>query len=152
MDKNLKLLSEKVLKRETKEFLNEIENLIIKEKAGEAIVNDDKKKENSKALGRSQFKMLLDSVPKASCIEELLLFISYQKARGNGWNSKCRNGESIADNLVESFMKIQNKIYPEILNEPDIGEISSDDERLLRLDIAEKYMGYLFWKAYAVSK
>ncbi len=152
MDKNLKLLSGKVLKRETKEFLEEIENLVIKDGIGKNVVNDDKKQESTRVLGRSQFKMLLDSVPKASCIEELLLFISYQKARGNGWENKCSNGESVADNLVKSFMRIQDKIYPIILEEPGIGEVNNDDERLLRLDIAEKYMGYLFWKVYAVSK
>lgn len=152
MDKDLKLLSGRVLKRETKEFLIEIEGLVIGKGIGNIVVNDDKKQGNSKKLGRSQFKMLLDSVSKASCIEELLLFISYQKARSHGWESKCNDGESIADNLVKSFMRIQDKIYPRILNEPDIGEVSNDDERLLRLDIAEKYMGYLFWKVYVASK
>lgn len=152
MDKNLKFLSERILKRETNEFLKEIEDLVIKDGVGKVVVDDDKKERNNKAVGRSQFKTLLDAVSEASCIEELLLFISYQKARGHGWEKKCCNGKSIADNLVDSFMRIQNKIYPKIVKEPYIEGISDDDERLIRLDIAEKYMGYLYWKVYVASK
>jgi len=79
-------------------------------------------------------------------------FLSYQKSKGGGWENMCGNEKSIAENLADSFMRIQDLIYADIVEEAGAREISSEDERILRLEIAKKYMGYLFWKASVVSR
>ena len=50
------------------------------------------------------------------------------------------------------LIRIQDEIYKMIECETGAENIEADDERVLRLMIAEKYLGYLYWKASAVSK
>ncbi len=159
MRKEMEFLAEKALKRETNRFLEEIEHFmedggIEKLLAGEK-TNDHKKgkgEKQQKVPGRKQFKMLMDAAEEASCIEELLLFLSYQKSKKHGWETTCSDGEAIAKKLADSFMRIQDDIYKIIENEDWAEKIEDDDERLLRLMIANKYLGYLYWKASAVSR
>ena len=153
MDKDIKFLAEKVLKRETNTFLKEIEHLMTEDGVGEILAGEKKNsQENAKVPGRKQFKMLMDATGEASCIEELLLFLSYQKSKDNGWKMKCNNGKDIAQNLSDSFMKVQDAIFEDIEREAVGKKICDEDERILRLEIAEKYMGYLYWKASTVSR
>lgn len=148
-NKKLGVLAERILKKETNRFIGEIERLMT-EDGVEVLLAEGSRK--GKSLGRSQFKTLMDATEEASCIEELLLFLSYQKSKGGGWKNMCGNGKDIAENVANSFIKIQNKIYELIKKEAESEEISDEDERILRLKIAEKYMGYLFWKASVVSR
>ena len=161
MDKEIKYWAENVLNRNTKLFLSEIDNLIDKQGVGRLLAEykkrEEKKKEQKaaeqkaekrkKIPGRTQFKTLMDAARKASCIEELLLFLAYQKSKKQGWDTNCEDGEDIAKKLIDSFMKVQDGVYACIEQENGANEISGDDERLLRLMIAEKYLGYLYWKA-----
>jgi len=141
MDRELKFLAEKVIKKETNTILNEIDRFMDEDGAGDVLAK--------KVPGRKQFKTLMDATKEAACIEELLLFLSYQRSKKGGWDTKCANGKEIAINMAESFMKVQNKVLGII--ETEAQKISDDDERLLRLEIAEKYMGYLYWKASVVG-
>lgn len=167
MEKKMRLLTEKALKRETNQFLKEIENFMKDGDVGKFLAGEkndsqeeEKEEKQQKVPGRTQFKTLMDAAGKASCIEELLLFLSYQKSKKHGWETRCGDGEDIAKKLAESFMRVQEDVYKVIeddiykaMEHEDWAEkIEDDDERLLRLMIAEKYLGYLYWKASAVSK
>lgn len=151
MEKELKFIAEKVLKRKTNVFLKEIDDLMTENGVGTILARTNVSKKD-RAPGRSQFKALMDAAGEASCIEELLLFLSYQESKDGGWKNICSNKKNIAKNLTDSFMKIQDIIYADIVDEAKEKEISSEDERILRLEIAKKYMGYLFWKASVVSR
>lgn len=157
MGNEMKFLAEKILKRETNRFLKEIEHFIEDGGVGKLLAGgenngQEKGKKQQKIPGRKQFKMLMDAAGEASCIEELLLFLSYQKSKKHGWEAMCSDGEDIAKKLVDSFMRVQDDVYKIIENEDWEEKIEDDDERLLRLMIAEKYLGYLYWKASAVSR
>lgn len=158
MDKEIKFLAEKVLKRETNTILKEIERLMTEDGVGEVLTGEmknsqekGKDKKQGKVPGRKQFIMLMEAAGEASCIEELLLFLSYQKSKNHGWGSLCDNQKDIAQNLVDSFMKVQDEIFGSIVKEAGAKKICEEDERILRLEIAEKYMGYLYWKASVVG-
>ncbi len=160
MEDKIKFSAEKVLKRETNQFLKEIEKLIETDGVGKLLVDDDsnkqqqgKEKGKTKSLKVGQFRILMDAAEEAACIEELLLFLSYQKARGLGWEIACGNSkEDVAKKLADSFMNVQKEIFGIMKQEDWAKDMEEDDERLLRLMIAKKYLGYLYWKAYAVSK
>lgn len=166
MNKELSFLAEKVLKKNTNVILQEIEHLMnedgVKDVLGgtnnrnEAGKNSKQtnKKGNGKIPGKTQFNNLMNAASEASCIEELVLFISYQKSKDGGWKNECSNGKDIAQNVAESLMKIQKSVFTEIEKEAEIQKqkIDQEDERVLRLRIAEKYMGYLYWKVSVVSR
>jgi len=166
MNKELSFLAEKVLKKNTNIILQEIERLMNKDGVGDVLGNTNDKNEaekyskktnkkgNRKIPGKTQFKNLMDAASEASCIEELVLFISYQESKDGGWKNKCSNKKDIAQNVTDSLMKIQNSVYTEIEKEAEIQKqnIDHEDERVLRLRIAEKYMGYLYWKVSVVSR
>lgn len=159
MKKEIKFLAEKVLKRETNIFLKEIEHFMEDGSVGKLLAGEKnnsqekgKRQKTQKVPGRKQFKMLMDAAGEASCIEELLLFLSYQKSKKHGWETVCSDGEDIAKKLADSFMKVQDDVFKIIEREDWAEKIEYDDERLLRLMIAEKYLGYLYWKASAVSR
>lgn len=86
MDKELRLLAEKVLKRETNRILTEIDRMMKVDGVEKAISEDDGGKGDKKNAppGRSQFKKLMDAAGEASCIEEILLFLGYQASKGGG--------------------------------------------------------------------
>ena len=105
-----------------------------------------------KTPGRTQFKALMDAAGEASCIEELLLFLAYQKSKGGGWQIKCGGNEDISQKISKSLMKIQEDVFDAIEKEAKAGRITQEDERIIRLEIAEKYMGYLYWKASVESR
>lgn len=159
MKKEMRFSAEKALKRETNIFLKEIEHfmedggvakLLAEEKNSSR--DKQKRKKPSKVPGRKQFKMLMDAAGEAACIEELLLFLSYQKSKNQGWETRCSDGEDIAKKLADSFMNVQDTVYKIMEHEDWAKNIEDDDERMLRLMIAEKYLGYLYWKASAVSR
>ncbi len=159
MKKEIKFLAEKVLKRETNIFLKEIEHFMEDGGVGKLLAGEKnnsqekgKRKKTQKVPGKKQFKMLMDAAGEASCIEELLLFLSYQKSKQHGWEIVCSDGEDIAKKLADSFMRVQDDVFKIIEREDWAEKIEYDDERLLRLMIAEKYLGYLYWKASAVSR
>lgn len=147
MDDELRLVSEKVLKQETKWFLDEIDHLMEEDGVGRLLEMG-----GNKIPGKSQFKSLMDAASEASCIEELVLFLSYQESKKEGWEKECKNECSIARNVINSFTKILDGIYLQIEEMCKEQKINDDDERILRLKIAEKYMGYLYWKACTLSR
>ncbi len=150
MNKEIRFSAQKVLKKETNRFLKEIDRFMEEGGVGELLASEKNAKQ--RILGKSQFKKLMDAAGEASCIEELLLFLSYQKSKKHGWETPCSDGEEIAKKLADSFIRIQDEIYKMIECETGAENIEADDERVLRLMIAEKYLGYLYWKASAVSK
>lgn len=172
MDDELRFLAEKVLKAETNTFLKAIDRLMDEDGVGKLLKKEHiqekdieeghieekhRKKEakegKTKGIpGRTQFKMLMDATGKASSTEELLLFLAYQKSKKNGWEAKCDNGFQIAENVAASLMKVQDEIYSMIETKAGTEKIGDGAERLLKLKIAEKYMGYLYWKASAVGR
>lgn len=166
MNKELGFLAEKVLKKNTDVILQEIEHLMKEDGVGDVLGKKDSgneagkntkktnNKQNDKIPGKTQFQNLMAAASEASCIEELILFISYQKSKDGGWRKKCCNEKDIAQNVTDSLMKVQKSVYPEIEKEAEIQKqtIEHEDERVLRLRIAEKYMGYLYWKASVVSR
>lgn len=155
MNKELRKIEQKILKRETNNFLEKIEVLMKEDGSGVANILSSKKENNkkeNKGPGRSQFEMLMNAAEEASCIEELVLFISYQRSKKGGWEEKCTNGKDIAENLLNSFMEVQDDIYKKIKEEveKDNIKISDEEKRMLELDIAKKYMGYLYWSVSTV--
>lgn len=95
--------------------------------------------------------MLMNAATEASCIEELLLFLGYQQSRKNGWEIRCKkNNKSIAENIIDSLKEIQINICSDI--EKEVEHIDIDDERVIKLEIARKYTGYLYWKVSTICK
>ena len=86
MNRALKVMIDRVLKEETKNILDEIDTIINKDGMGNALTHDSKKGDTKP--GRNQFKSLMDAAGKASCVEELVLFLAYQSSKGNGWQNK----------------------------------------------------------------
>lgn len=167
MEKEMRLLAEKVLKRETNQFLKEIERFMEEDGVGKLLASKENDhqdngegKKQPKVPGRTQFERLMNAAGEASCIEELLLFLAYQRSKNGGWEAICSHGEDIAKKLADSFLRVQKDVYKVIeddiykaMEHEDWAEkIEDDDERLLRLMIAEKYLGYLYWKVSAVSR
>ena len=150
MDKTLKVLIDKVLKEETKRLLDEIDTLMNKEGMGYALVSGNKKKDTEP--GRTQFKSLMDATDKAACVEELVLFLAYQKSKGNGWNKKVNNNMSIAEKIEHSLYSVIGEISEIIRKRPEAENMNVDDERIMKLMIAEKYMGYLYWNVSIASR
>lgn len=146
MDNTLRALVDKVLKKETKKFLDEIEGLMNGQGLQKAL-NAPK----GKKPGRSQFKSLMDVAEKAACVEELVLFFAYQESKKEGWQNDCGDS-TIAKNIKRSLTSIIKEIYMLIEKETGLNHINEDDERMIKLFIAQKYMGYLYWKASVVSR
>ena len=146
MNRELALIVKGVLVRETNLFIDEINDLMDKRGGGNAI-----------NIGRTQFVTIMDGVKQASTVEELCLFIDYQESKRTGWDKDCGNSKTVAKNVQESLNEIIEKIEKKIIEEieqkisKDRG-ISDNDNRMMRLKIAEKYMGYLYWKATIVMK
>lgn len=105
------------------------------------------------SIGRAQFESLMKNAVKASSFEALLLFISYQESKRHGWDWIGRDSKSAAVHVIESLKKVvsqaMEKIEPLIAQE-DV-DARNDQERAIKLQIAEKYLGYLYWQA-TVSK
>lgn len=113
---------------------------------------DDHKKqdEDTKIPGRTQFKMLMDAAGEAACVEELLLYLAYQESRHDGWGTKWEEEETIAKAVKDSLDAIQSTVLPEIKKSKVIGETTEEEERIIKLAIVKKYLGYLYWKATVV--
>lgn len=152
MDDKLRLLVETVLKKKTNEILKQIDYLMDEKGVGDILKNKTKdKNEDKEQLGRRQFTMLMNAATEASCIEELLLFLGYQQSRKNGWEIRCeKNNKSIAENIIDSLKEIQINICSDI--EKEVEHIEIDDERVIKLEIARKYTGYLYWKVSTICK
>ncbi len=156
MDDKLRLLVETVLKKKTNEILKQIDYLMDEKGVGDILKNKTKdKNEDKEQLGRRQFTMLMNAATEASCIEELLLFLGYQQSRKNGWEIRCKNrceknNKSIAENIIDSLKEIQINICSDI--EKEVEHIDIDDERIIKLEIARKYTGYLYWKVSTICK
>lgn len=139
MKEKSNLLIDNVLKKNTIEFLNEIKELM---KEIEGLIKREKKP------GRTQFNSLMNAVNEASCVEELILFISYQESKKEGWNKSCENNKTIAENIIKHLLTIQEKIIAEI---EETESLEEEDKRIIKLKIAEKYFGYLYWSVSAVG-
>ncbi|MCI9368958.1 MAG: hypothetical protein HFH65_01295 [Lachnospiraceae bacterium] len=157
MDEKLRLSIETVLKKKTNEILKEINYLMDEKGVGDILKNGPKdknqNKNNKQLLGRTQFTMLMNAATEASCVEELLLFLAYQESRNSGWKIQCeKSNKSIAENIVDSLIEIQTNVYSAIEKEVETEYIDEDDERVIKLEIARKYTGYLYWKVSAICK
>ncbi len=146
MDEGVRFACVKVMKQKTNVFISEINHLMEEEGVGK-VLRQGNIGGKEKPPGRTQFKALMDAAGEASCIEELLLFLAYQKSKGGG----CGN-EDISQKISKSLMKIQEDVFDAIEKEAKAGRITQEDERIIRLEIAEKYMGYLYWKASVESR
>lgn len=149
MDRDLALIVKGVLVRETNLFIDEINDLM-----DNGVRNAIEKR---KDFGKTQFVLIMNGIKQASSVEELCLFIDYQESKQSGWGFVCNNQKSVAKNVQESLNKIIEKIEKKILKELEESiskdrRISENDSRMIRLKIAEKYMGYLYWKATIVMK
>ncbi len=151
MDEGVRFACVKVMKQKTNVFISEINHLMEEEGVGK-VLRQGNIGGKEKPPGRTQFKALMDAAGEASCIEELLLFLSYQKSKGGGWQIKCGGNEDISQKISKSLMKIQEDVFDAIEKEAKAGRITQEDERIIRLEIAEKYMGYLYWKASVESR
>lgn len=145
MDKELNYVVKSVLVKETNSFLDEIDRLMKEDGVEKAI-----------RIGRTQIKTIMDGVNKAASVEELFLFISYQESKRNGWDMPCDNKKSVAQNVIDSIRKIMDEMQSEIQTAWDVletgKELDEEDIRILRLNIAEKYMGYLYWQTTIITK
>lgn len=151
MDEGVRFACVKVMKQKTNVFISEI-NLLMEEEGVGKVLRQGNIGGKEKTPGRTQFKALMDAAGEASCIEELLLFLAYQKSKGGGWQIKCGGNEDISQKISKSLMKIQEDVFDAIEKEAKAGRITQEDERIIRLEIAEKYMGYLYWKASVESR
>lgn len=140
MNKELEFKVKKILISETNNFLNEID-CMMKESGMENVSNV------KTAAGRTQFKTIMDAAGKASSVEELLLFIFYQGSKSGGWNTGCTNNKSLAQNVADSLQHTLEVMSVKVSESIEDQNIDSEDRREIRLRIAEKYLGYLYWKA-----
>lgn len=143
MDQALRLVIEKTLKKETNNILNEIEKMI-KEDGMEEILKGGKP-------GGNQFKALMDAAGEAACVEELFLFLSYQSSKKDGWGKQIAD-KSIAEAVIISFKNVQKEICESVKKAGGMEEIAPEDERILSLETAKKYFGYLYWRASIVKR
>ena len=107
-------------------------------------------------IGSSQLSLLLRAVKKASCIEEVKLFISYQSAKENknkSWNVKI-DGIKISNIVIEKINKVIDLASKKSITEKGFvfKDLSSDDIRRLKLKLCEKFLGYFYWKGIVYGK
>lgn len=144
MDQALRLTIEKTLKKETNNILIEIEKMIKKD-GMERILKTGKP-------GGSQFKTLMDAAGEAACVEELFLFLSYQSSKTDGWGKGLADNKSIAEAVIISFKNVQEKIFESVKKAGGMEKIAPEDERILSLETAKKYFGYLYWRVSIVKR
>lgn len=131
MNKELSFIVKKTLTKETNTLLTELERLMAEEGMREVMNREG-------APGRTQFNAIMQASLKASCVEELLLFIAYQGSKG-----EKTVAQAVTQSIIKECEDIANKIYKELGGGV---EITKDDERIIQLEIAKKYLGYLYWK------
>jgi hypothetical protein len=150
MDKELSMVVNHILTKQTKRFLDELNRLMYTKGLQKAI-----------EIGRTQFKHLKSGVAQAACVEELYLFINYQAAKKEGWDTQCDDGNTVAANVIASLNTILTAMEAEIStkvqninsNRADteqwihFDQSEYEDSREIRLRIAEKFLGYLYWNA-----
>ena len=111
------------------------------------------------AVGRTQFQTIMKSASNASCVEELCLFISYQESKHQGWDTKCyseknKTQRTVAENVIASLKLITESVSKkceERIKSKEL-QVESSDLRQIKLRIAEKFLGYLYWKATVVMQ
>lgn len=104
-----------------------------------------------RGIGKSQLDILLRAVRKANCIEEIKLFIKYQSAKasnGNSWNTLVGQNK-ISDVIIEKINQLIGLVSNEVIERENL---TTDDVRILKLKLSEKFFGYLYWKGTVYSK
>lgn len=127
----------------TNTILDEVDSFSKKPKMNDVFGNGRNK------IGRTQLNSLLMNVRNAVSVEELILFISYKEAKGQGWEQVC-GGKTVAKHLIESLRTVENladniRTYVDKNSSKD-EQITEDDMRVIKLMLAEKFLGYLYWK------
>jgi len=96
---------------------------------------------NFRRDGKRQFNDIVEAAASASCVDELVLYISYKKAK-EGSRSMW---SSLADPLVKVFSDLNEmakSIYAEaVAKQKDIRQEE------IHLELCKKFAGYLMWKA-----
>lgn len=82
--------------------------------------------------GKRQFTTLVEAAQKASCLEELCLFIQYKKAKAG-----TRDGWAFLADPLATILRVEVKNI-------------ADDEGVDALDAARQFLGYLMWRACVV--
>ncbi len=158
MDRQTAMMVKQVLIKKTNLFLEEVENLIKDSKEGGKGVGKELRN-----IGRRQFQDIMNGMSeKASSVEEIYLFIGYQEAKDmevefnkKGWSKSCGNKHTVAENIVDTLKEVISNVWAAVQEEVQKRESNTIEEgvaREIRINIAEKFMGYLYWKATVVQK
>ena len=145
MTSDLNRLVKQTLVENSEEMITEIERLIDEDGVGVAA-----------KIGRTQFEAIMKNASHASCVSELCLFISYQESKRQGWDTICRSEKvpksrrSVAENVIGSMNTVVDKIYNKIKGDDALSD--ERDIRRVKIQIAEKYLGYLYWKITVISQ
>lgn len=100
---------------------------------------------NNKKVGKTQLSKLLNAIRSANSVEEIKLFIKYQESRKNGWDQKC-DGKSLAETLLDKINEVM-----ELAEKQDFAKYGLE-LREVKLKMAEKFFGYLYWQGTIYAK
>jgi hypothetical protein len=112
------------------------------EKVNNLVAKANNEMFNWKKLGKTQFSDLVVAGSRASCVEELELFLLYKKSK-----EATRGWENLPDWVVEDFRSLKpfaKKIMDEI-GSPEVSPSEADRYPRVYLGIVQLYLGYLMW-------
>lgn len=98
-------------------------------------------------IGKSQLDILLKAVRSANSVDEIILFISYQKSKAKdeeSWKYKVGD-KTFADFLIEKLKKVIDLASNEEICKK-LTDNSEEELRILKLKFCEKFLGYFYWK------
>jgi len=164
----LALHVKRVLTENTDRLISEIKDLMDKKGLKKVISHKD---QDSVRIGRSQFQTLMRIAKEAGSLDELILWLSYQEAKNveirynredrKSWALPCAGNNSAAQHVIASLKLITEEMLKKIQSTHSLSNdqeragkivLSADEERTVKLVIAEKYLGYLYWQATVTSK
>lgn len=96
-------------------------------------------------IGRTQLSKLLNAIRSANSVEEIKLFIKYQESRKIGWDQKC-DEKSLAETLLDKINEVM-----ELSEKQDFAKYGLE-LREVKLKMAEKFFGYLYWQGTVYAK
>lgn len=96
-------------------------------------------------VGRSQLSNLLNSARTANSVEELKLFIKYQESRYSNWAQRVGN-KTLAEQVIEKINEVMKLAEEAETLHPELNFVE------LKLKMAEKFLGYLYWKGTVYAK
>jgi hypothetical protein len=115
------------------------------------VEGSDGKKVDWSWVGKRQFSGLVDAAAKASCVDELRIFIFYKRAKegSKGWKDLAEPLVSRIDDLRSLAEKVAGDIkHRQQASGQGSRVITQSDEAFLaaiHLDLVRLFLGYFYW-------